>query len=53
MEKFGNDAVQEFLYHIKEDYENGTAHKTLSHVLGVLSIIKRTIFSPFKKKQGE
>lgn len=39
-EKFGDDAVKEFLYHIKEDYEENRAYK----IIRIISIIKRAIF---------
>lgn len=41
-EKFGDEAVEEFLYHIKEDYENNPVHK----IIKVLSTLKRAVFSP-------
>ena len=50
-EKFGDEAVKEFLYHLKEDYEYNNAYKLMRS----LSIIKRTIFLPFnffKNKQS-
>lgn len=40
--RFGSEAVQEFLYHIKEDYEENKVHRLIK----LLSIIKRAILSP-------
>ncbi|MAG08455.1 hypothetical protein CMO89_03205 [Candidatus Woesearchaeota archaeon] len=40
-EKFGNKAVEEFLYHIKEDYEKNIVYK----VFKTLSAIKCMFFS--------
>ena len=49
--KFGDEAVKEFLYHIREDYEDNDAYKMIK----LLSGIKRTISLPFnflKNKHG-
>ena len=40
--KFGEGATQEFLYHIKEDYERNKAYKLVK----LLSSIKRAVSSP-------
>lgn len=37
--KFGDDAINEFLYHIKEDYENNRAYK----IINILGRIKKKI----------
>lgn len=39
-EKFGDDAIEEFLYHIKEDYEENRVYK----IIKLISTIKRAIF---------
>ena len=41
-EKFGEEAVREFLYHIKEDYEKNKAYRLTK----ILSAVKRRIFLP-------
>jgi len=41
-EKFGNGAVEEFLSHIKEDYENNKVYQ----IIKLLSAVKRGVLSP-------
>lgn len=42
-EKFGDDAIEEFLYHIGEDYEKDKAYRMMK----LLLTMKRAVFSPF------
>lgn len=48
-EKFGDQAVEEFLYHIKEDYEENKVYKMVK----LLAAIKEAVFSPFKTLKNQ
>ena len=46
--KFGNEAVQGFLYRIKEDYEKNKVYK----ILQVVATIKRAVYSSLNGFKG-
>jgi|SRR3989338_1797229 len=50
-EKFGDDGIKEFLYHIKEDYEDGIEYKTINFAKRAILMARTIVFSPFRGKQ--